>query len=198
MTIYTRRTVGNDLYTYVRCSTNTNRGGHICPNGNAVEIGRVIECVYDARVRDACSPAKLNRLVDAVLASYGTDRPDPKDGLQKELAAAKARAKNVLDAIATLGLQPDLAARYKTEQARVSELEARLAQAPEPPPTPTREDVLRVLAGLEDDPIQLKPDQVAAQLRERFARVEMHPEGDGWEVRAIPRFSVNWSSGGEI
>ena len=103
--------------------------------------------------------------------------------------------------IAQLGIQGAIGDRYRAEQARVVELEAELAEVKPPPPIPTREDIWRVLEGIETaEARNLDPKEIAEQLRRRFARIEMDPPGDDghWSVRAVLNVSGNRSSGGEI
>lgn len=182
--------------TMIRCSTNSNRGKDACPNGKSVAAERIVRYLESELLGATLLD---DTFVDEVLAKYAQSRAGDTTALRADAEAAKARTKNVLDAITALGPQPELLARYQQEKAQAETLAADLARAEGSRRVPDRAAVVRAFEAVRAMLPHPAPAEQAAQLRERFSRITLSPSGSGWDVRAFLKASrLENSSGGVI
>jgi hypothetical protein len=91
---------------------------------------------------------------------------------------------------------PDVLSRYQAERDEAERLGAELKRASVSQVIPDRAAVRRAVARLRERRALAGPEDQATRLRDTITRIELHPEADGWRVRARCRVEV--CSGGEI
>jgi len=122
-----------------------NRGPKACPVSRSVSVDRVVNQIFDEVHARVARPDLIKRLVSDVQATDAKAGGVTAAKLTGELETQRARVKNLLDAVAALGPQPDVLARYKEEQARTQQLEADLQQAQQAVRVPTEAEIRSAL-----------------------------------------------------
>jgi DNA invertase Pin-like site-specific DNA recombinase len=131
--IVSRRHKNGNSYANFGCTVNRSRGDSICPNSRTVSEKKVTEAVIETLKTQLTAPALLERFVDAFTKAFkqanGGEVSRERKEMEKELAIAESRVKNVTTSLAKIGFSEALAAQLAIEEKRVCEVKARLSQA---------------------------------------------------------------------
>lgn len=133
LVIVSRRHKNGIAYANFGCTVNRSRGDAICANARTVSEKKVTHAVIGALKTQLTTPAMLGRFqvtfTKAFNQANGGEAARERKEMEKELATAETRVKNVTAALAKIGFSAALAAQLAEEEKRVSDAKGRLAQA---------------------------------------------------------------------
>ena len=185
--VVSRRHKNGIAYANFGCTVNRSRGDSICANARTVSEKKVTRAVIEALKAQLTTPDLLDRFQTSFTKAFkqanGGEAARERKEMEKELATAENRVKNVTAALAKIGFSAALAAQLAEEEKRVVDVKARLAQAssraPKVLPHPRRiESYIRnLLAVLEAD-----KDAARALLTRHMPPLVLTPEASSYRI----------------
>ena len=177
-----RQQNGGFGYANFGCTVNRSRGDSICANARTVSERKVTQATIGALRAELTTPALLERFQTTFTRAFKESNGGAADrehkAIEKELANAETRVKNVTAALAKIGFSEALATQLAEEEKRASEVKARLQQAsasaPKVLPHPRRIEsyVRNLLTVLETD-----KDAARALLARHMPPLLLTPDG---------------------
>jgi hypothetical protein len=172
---------------YYGCASNINRGASICPNTRLVRRDVLEERILRAVEERVFSPeavAYLTRQTNAALQRLVRQRltaDGRRQGLETNLAQARAELGNVTAAIRQGIITPTTRAMLEDAEARVTRLEASLADLPDLPTKAAAVIPTVIAAYLKDLRRVLGPDTERARgiLRNLLGEITLQPDDRG-------------------
>ncbi|BDG01557.1 hypothetical protein [Anaeromyxobacter oryzae] len=184
---------GGRTYAQYGCSARHHKGASVCANGLTIGEARLTDAVVAALRSYFSSPEYERWLADAYEANQrararAARRDDEVARLEREVRSAEARVEKVTEALARIGYSEPLAAKLKSEEAKLLDartalaLAAPAAKAATPPPSYSRAAVLAVIENLASA-VLAKPQKGKALLQAVVEGILMEPSPDGYAVR---------------
>lgn len=195
------RRKGDRVYRQLRCSVFMNRGSEVCPNRRTLAVNKLVEGVMGDVMFTAFSPENADKLAEETIDFVRKLRAARTDN-DAALRRQRDVVQRLVDAIATIGADAALSARYKTEKDRLAELEAEAATTARP--LPTVEQVKARVAQMLVRPETMNDDITRRVLQDHVAEIRCIPQqGEGWRILVAFRpldlpVAVSSSSGGRI
>ena len=185
--IVSRRHKNGVSYANFGCTVNRSRGDSICGNARTISERKVTQAVVGALNTELTTPDLMERFQASFTKAFkhvngGTADRELK-ALEKELASAEMRVKNVTGALAKIGFSEALAVQLAEEEKRSGEIKARLTEtggrAPKVIPHPRRIEsyVRNLLAVLETD-----KDAARALLGRHMPPLILTPDGAAYRI----------------
>lgn len=177
LSIVSQRKKGTAKYSQYGCATRHSRGPSACANRTTTsELG--LNAAVLRAVRIHLESPEVERWVAEVLAERQAKAKAP--DLVAEIATAQARVDRVVDALAHIGHSDPLAKKLRDEEAKLAELQSRLAREGSrlPRPQVTLSGVIAAMGAL-DTLAAKSPDRARCALATVVASVTLTPEAGG-------------------
>jgi DNA invertase Pin-like site-specific DNA recombinase len=195
LSIVSRKQKNGQHYSQYGCSAHHHKGMSVCSNGLTIGEARLTQAVLDALRSYFASPDYEAWLEEAYTANERARaraaRHDDEVGrLETAVRAAEGRVEKVTEAIARIGYSEPLAAKLRSEEARLLDVRKALAQAAtpaRPSPTPPAYSARAVLAVVKEiaTAAAKRPQKAKELLQGVVESILMQPSPDGYAVRVV-------------
>jgi hypothetical protein len=120
-------------YASFGCTVNRSRGATVCPNNRTISERKLNRGVIEALKKKLTEPGLIERFRAGIVRRYDqleidSAAADDARALQRDVADAESRVKNVTAALAKIGFSPALATQLTAEEARLAAARGRLTQ----------------------------------------------------------------------
>lgn len=193
MSIVARKTKNGRVFSQYGCSARHHKGPSVCANKLTIGETRLTEAVMAALKVHFASPGYLTWLEESYSATQRARARAAKGGdgvarLEADAKTAAGRVEKLSEAVARVGFSYALAAKLKSEEAKLLDARQALAQVAGPaklPPAPRAYSPDAVLAAVESiaQAVAQRPQKGKAFLQALIESIVMDPSPGGYSVR---------------